>query len=404
MEEKRLRDTLIKRFIFVLIIVGIVEYVLLTMSDKFVMPFVARLVFPGYEMTESFSFIAISTYLLSAALNGLVNAVSSVIPGISRFSWAADLAAAILDKEDAFFISGSRRAIAEMTAANKLILVSMMLLVLIALALPYIAGAVYYSVSTVREFKKTEELRKENDAKEAKKQNLMISDIAHDLRTPITTISGYAQALIDGLVAEEEKEVYLAAILAKADSMSEIIQLLFDYTRLDSKGFSLKRTDTDLCEVLRQCAASLYTDAETAGMMLEADIPEKIITESIDRPHFTRVVTNLITNAIKHNGPGNTIGIFVIEDIGKTVIAIADKGDVIPAETASHLFEPFFMGDESRNSKGGSGLGLSVAKKICDMHRFNLTLKQGSILERYPVLKGYTKAFMIYVYNDRQTP
>ena len=147
--------------------------------------------------------------------------------------------------------------------------------------------------------------------------------------------------------------------------------------------------------MVRECAASLYTDAEAAGMEMEVNIPEEAINEDIDRPQFTRVINNLMVNAVRHNKKGNTVGVFVFTDNNRTRIAIADKGEAIPDDKAGHLFEPFFMGDESRNSKGGSGLGLSVAKKITDMHGYSLELKQGSALKRYPLLKDYVKAFII---------
>ena len=89
------------------------------------------------------------------------------------------------------------------------------------------------------------------------------------------------------------------------------------------------------------------------------------------------------------------MGIIVFEEAGRVNIAVADSGDMIPEDKAGHIFEPFFMGDESRNSKGGSGLGLSVAMKVTQMHGFRLKLIQGSLLNRYKELSGYTKAFVI---------
>ena len=179
--------------------------------------------------------------------------------------------------------------------------------------------------------------------------------------------------------------------------MNDLIQLLFDYTRLDSEGFKLNRTEADVCELVRECAAALYTDVESAGMDMEVGIPDDKIMLSVDKPQFARVVNNLIVNAIRHNEKGNSIGVFVIRETDRVHIAIADKGEVIPDDMAGHLYEPFYMGDKSRNSRGGSGLGLSVARKIIDMHGWKLELKQGERVERYRGLKGYAKAFIITV-------
>ena len=394
-EEKKLRDSLIRRFIGVLMIVGIVEYLLLTMSDKFVMPFMADVFFPDYEITGSFSSLAIGTYFFSALINGLVGFIGSYIPIVARLPFTAALSSYLMNKETSFFAAQEAGIIAGMPLRDKLFITLFIIIVLVILALPYVAGAVYFSLMTVREFNKIAEVRKNHAIEAEKKRNLMISDIAHDLRTPITTISGYAQALTDGLVKEEDKQSYLEAIRDKSAGMNDLIQLLFDYTRLDSKGFVLNRSPVDVCELVRECAASLYTDAEAAGMELEVNIPEEVINEDIDRPQFMRVINNLMVNAVRHNKKGNTVGVFVFNDNNRTRIAVADKGEAIPDDKAGHLFEPFFMGDESRNSKGGSGLGLSVAKKITDMHGYSLELKQGSALKRYPLLKDYVKAFII---------
>lgn len=135
-------------------------------------------------------------------------------------------------------------------------------------------------------------------------------------------------------------------------------------------------------------------------MGMEVNIPEKKFAVDLDRTQFKRVINNLIVNAIKHNHKGCDIGVFVYEEGGRINIAVADKGDIIPDEIKDHLFEPFFMGDESRNSRGGSGLGLSVAKKITDMHGFDLKLIQGKPLRRDRIISGYSKAFVITIKKD----
>lgn len=394
-QEKRLQDSLIKRFIGTLIIVGIVEYVLLMVADRFIMPFIAKMVFPEYEITESFSAIAIGLYLISALAGGLVGFVAGLVPAAARLPVSIALNNLLISKQNSFFITDGTEAIARMSILDKILFVLIMLLLLLVLLIPYIAGATYYSVTTVKEFKKIGAQRMQMRKDHEKRRNLMISDIAHDLRTPITTISGYAQALADGLVKEEDRQSYLEAIRAKSAGMNDLIQILFDYTKLDSEGFMLNKSREDICETVRECAAALYPDAEDKGMDIEVHIPEKKIYADIDKPQFMRVINNLMINAIRHNSEGKDIGLFVFEDAGRLYIAVSDKGIIIPADKAKHLYEPFFMGDDSRNSRNGSGLGLSVAKKITDMHGFSLKLEQGGSLKRYPLLKGYIKAFVV---------
>ena len=116
----------------------------------------------------------------------------------------------------------------------------------------------------------------------------------------MTTVNGYAKALADGMVVEPEKQLeYLQAIQNKSARMNDLIHLLFEYVKLDSEGFSLDRKETDLSELLRENAALIYADFEDAGMEFEIDIPEEVVSVSVDSIQFSRVITNLLNNAIE---------------------------------------------------------------------------------------------------------
>ena len=396
-QEKRLQEILIKRFIVTLIVVGIVEYILTTVLDRFVMPFIAGVFFSGQEVSRAFSTLAAGRYFVGVIASGALNLITGFFPEPVGFTARTFTANLINSMENSFFMSGEGAVLNNMSFGRKLLLAAIILAMLIILVLPYTIAAVRFVMVTMREFRKIGAMRMQARKDYEMRRNLMISDIAHDLRTPITTISGYAQALSDGLVREEDKQIYLEAIRDKSRGMNDLIQLLFDYTRLDSEGFTLKKEKTDICEAVRECAASLYTDVENAGMDMDVNIPDKKIVHDLDRTQFGRVISNLIVNAIRHNEKGCVIGVSVYEDTGRLSVAIADKGKLIPEDMADKIFEPFFMGDESRNSRGGSGLGLSVAKKITDMHGFKLKLLQGSEINRVMELKGYNKAFVIRV-------
>ena len=232
----------------------------------------------------------------------------------------------------------------------------------------------------------------EQNAKEKieieQRRNLLLSDIAHDLKTPITTISGYATALIDGLIKNPEKEVqYLEAIKAKSLRMDELIMLLFEYVKLDSVGFTLNREQLDLAELLRENIALLYTDFETKKIGINMDIPDEEVNYEVDRIQFSRVIANLLNNAIRYNPQGSlvTIKMFVDDCIQ---IVIGDNGEPIKEEIVDHIFEPFVTGDESRTTRSGSGLGLSIAKKVVTMHGGDLVLD-------HKINDDYTKAFVI---------
>ena len=248
----------------------------------------------------------------------------------------------------------------------------------------------YFAVIVSKEVRKITEREKKIHEQYDRNRNLMLSDIAHDLRTPMTTVAGYAKAIQDGMVTDPQKmDEYLSVIQAKSMRMNELINLLFEYVKLDSEGFHLDKKQLNLIELLRENAAMLYSDMEENGMELVIDLPEKEWKVEADRLQLSRVVTNLLTNAMRHNDAGTTILVQAECEDDKARIVIADNGKEIPPSVAEHLFEPFAMGDESRNSKGGSGLGLSIAAKIVAMHGWKLSLGN------YP---GYTKAFFIDIF------
>ena len=231
---------------------------------------------------------------------------------------------------------------------------------------------------------KREALQEEYD----RRRNLMLSDIAHDLRTPITTVAGYAKALADGMVTDPQKvQSYLDAIQAKSARMEELIQLLFEYVKISSEGFALDRKPADLAELVRKNAALIYADVESGGMELEVDIPEDAYMENVDEVQFGRALTNLLNNALRHNSAGARILLSLRVEADAARITVADTGEKIAPELAEHLFEPFVMGDESRSSKGGSGLGLSIASQIMQMHGWTLSYSED--------IPDYSKGFVI---------
>ena len=261
---------------------------------------------------------------------------------------------------------------------------------IVIMIIPIIVASLMFSKALMDEVHRMEQKAEEMRKVYEKKRNLMLSDIAHDLRTPITTIAGYSKALNDDMVvSEEKKREYLQAIENKSARMSDLINLLFDYVRLDSANYGLRRDEIDLPELLRTIAASLYSDIEEKGMEFEISIPEEVHMVSLDRVQFSRVIVNLINNAIKHNEAGTTISLEMKKEKDKIQIIVSDNGSLIPTFLAEHIFEPFAMGDASRTAQSGSGLGLSIAKKIVEMHGWTLELRQ--------YYEEYRKSFVIEI-------
>ena len=138
---------------------------------------------------------------------------------------------------------------------------------IVIMVIPIVVASLMFSKALVDEVHRMENHKEELRQAYEKKRNLMLSDIAHDLRTPITTIAGYSKALNDEMIiSEEKKKEYLQASENKSARMNDLINLLFEYVRLDSAGYGLRRDEIDLPELLRTIAASLYSDVEEKGM------------------------------------------------------------------------------------------------------------------------------------------
>ncbi len=209
---------------------------------------------------------------------------------------------------------------------------------------------------------------------EQKRQSLdeekqrMLADISHDLKTPITVIQGYSKAICDGIVSEDKKEQYLNTIYQKSNVLNELIHAFYDYSKLEHPGFKLSLETVDFSEYVRSYLAGKYNEIDVAGFDMDVDIPEDGCLCEMDQMQFGRVLENLIINALKHNPKGTCLYFRVFEEKDSVKLIVADDGQGIPTQIAGHIFEPFVVGDASRNSKQGTGLGLAITKKIIDAH------------------------------------
>ena len=376
-------------------LVGLVEYFVGKVLKATMVPFILVAYFDGADL-ESVSTVGVTAIVFGIIGTLILAFLKFILPesvGIPISSAANRLLSGIETKGGKTNVAET--ILQEMDGQERAQLLFLVTVMAICLIIPYVLGAVLYASMVVREVKIIEaaELAKEREYEQ--RRNMMLSDIAHDLRTPMTTVSGYSKAIADGMVPEAKMKEYLEAIQTKSKRVNDLITLLFDYVKLDTDGFKLMKQDTDIAELTREAGAFVYQDVEDAGMGFDVDIPEEVITVPMDRLQMSRVITNLLTNAIKHNKKGTDIGLYLYREDDYVRVLVADTGDKIDKENAEHIFEPFVMGDESRSSKGGTGLGLSIAKKVVEMHGFNIKLVQGSHLEKYQIPGGYEKAFII---------
>lgn len=297
---------------------------------------------------------------------------------VSLLQWAFALAQATLGA--GLFSLGS--------LGSRSAVLGMMVGMLLVLAVPVIVGALVFSSMVVRKVRILQEQRERELAQIDQQRNQFITDIAHDLRTPLMAISGMSHALVDGLVRDEGQQAeYLQSICDKSDKMGTLVNAVFDYTKLGSGSFELDREVIDLTQLLLREAASAYTDAEEAGMQLTTSIPEERCAVLADSVQLARVVSNLIVNAIRHSPQGTEIAVILARQAGTAFIMVADTGVPITGNP-DDLFQPFAQGDTARtHAHGGSGLGLSICKRVADMHEFDLSIAQP--------YGRFTKAFVL---------
>ncbi len=396
--EDSLQWFLIKKFIQILVLVGIAEYVITLLVNQYIIPAVMTHFFPGNLHKFTVGGIEITLLMVALLLILLISVLQTILPAPVRDT--AQFLGEQIQKSYASMVPefGISRSLIQMDRHDVMLLFFIVFLITYVILLPYIIGAVIFARIIMREFKQIQKEREEAKQEFDRKRNLMLSDIAHDLRTPMTTVAGYAKALSDEMVTEpQRRKEYLEAIQNKSLRMNDLINLLFEYVKLDSDGFALDCRPLDLCELLRENAALVYADVESAEMELDVEIPEESIKVSADAIQLSRVVTNLLTNAVRHNAAGTKIGLFMKKDLDRIYILVADSGDRIPKEQTEHLFEPFAKGDASRTSGSGSGLGLSIAKKVVEMHGWELRLVQQPQLKSLFKAEDYTKAFLMKI-------
>lgn len=202
----------------------------------------------------------------------------------------------------------------------------------------------------------------------------LLADISHDLKTPITVISGYTKAIRDGKVPPEKVDSYLELIDSKSEELNRLVNSFHEYSKVEHPEFTLNPEETDICEFMRGYLAERYDEITISGFSLNAMIPETAVWCNLDKYQMRRALDNILYNSIKHNGLGTVIAVGVVEleeaeeeKPGRVKILLADNGVGIPKEEGESIFEPFVMGDKSR-SGGGSGLGLAITRRIVSAH------------------------------------
>lgn len=237
----------------------------------------------------------------------------------------------------------------------------------------------------------------EEKIEQDRQYKILISNICHDLKTPITAIQGYVEGLMDGVANTPEKqEKYIRTIHNKTAEMNTLINELTVYSKLDTNRVPYNFQRLDVHGYFEDCMEELRLDLETKGIALvyrnECEDGMRMIA---DPEQLTRVIHNIVSNAVKYMGKPTGRIAFRIKDVGDFVqIEIEDTGKGIAAKDLPFIFDRFYRADASRNETKGSGIGLSIVKKIVNDHggQIWVTSKENVGTTMYFVLRKYQEA------------
>ena len=202
-----------------------------------------------------------------------------------------------------------------------------------------------------------------------------IANISHELKTPMTTIAGYTDGILDGTIPPENQRQYLAIISNECRRLSRLVRRMLDVSQLQAADPLRDGSHFDLCECMRRVLISMEKKITDRSLDVEADIPEDPILVLGDNDMITQVIYNLLENAAKFARKGSTLYLGVAESEGKAKVTVRNEGETIDPEELPLLFERFHKSDKSRSEdKDGVGLGLYIVRTILEQHKEKISV------------------------------
>ena len=209
-----------------------------------------------------------------------------------------------------------------------------------------------------------------------RQKNELITNVAHDLRTPLTTIVGYLELIKDdSALSKEDVHKYSGIAYEKSIRLQEMMDDLFEFTKLDNADIKLNKSMINLSGLIMQMTDEFYPSFKDCNITPIVDLPEENIYVQGDGQLLARVFDHLISNALKYGYHNTDLKIEVSGDEKYATVKVINHGDTIASEDIPLLFNKFYRTDSSRNSKtGGTGLGLAITKNIVDLHHGDISV------------------------------
>lgn len=216
----------------------------------------------------------------------------------------------------------------------------------------------------------TEHVRLDNLRKE------FVADVSHELKTPITSIMGYSDTLLEGEYDKETQDRFLNVIASEARRMAKLVTDLLVLSRYDSNRVKKEITEFDLGDLVKKCQEKVQLEINKKGHDVECFVTANVPPVKADKDGIERVVLNILTNSIKYTPDHGNIKIYVGFVYNDAYIKVIDNGIGIPEEDLNRIFDRFYRVDKARTREmGGTGLGLSIAKEILDQNNGSIDIK-----------------------------
>ena len=212
-----------------------------------------------------------------------------------------------------------------------------------------------------------------------------IDNLSHELKTPMTVISGFAEGLLDGTIPSKDEARYLGVISSETKRLSRLVRSMLEISTLQSsESRTVFESVFDVSEVVRLALLSLDGKIEEKQLDVESELPDEVIMTHGDADSITQVVYNLIDNAIKFSKPGGVIDLELWQQGSRAYVSVTNRGETIPADDLPNIFERFHKADKSRSAdRDGVGLGLFIVKKILDNHNEDIFVTSNAGVTRF---------------------
>lgn len=223
----------------------------------------------------------------------------------------------------------------------------------------------------------------ESLSKSEQRRSEFIANVSHELKTPMTTIAGFADGILDGTIPPEQERHYLEIISSETRRLSRLVRSMLDLSRLQSDERAAQQ-QFDICETLVRALVTLESKVNAKGLEVDAQLPDEPVPVWGDQDAITQVCYNLLDNAIKFSQEGGTLGLGVTAKGAKATVTISNQGADIPPEEQQLIFDRFHKTDYSRSAdRDGVGLGLYIVKTILNSHKETITCTSGDGVTKF---------------------